>query len=266
MPILEDGQKNSAHQALIRSLKTRVPKILKLQTPDAPRAIVVVTAHWSEDQPTISSGEKHNLYYDYGGFPAAAYSLKYGASGAPGVAAELKTALEQAGLKPRMDPTRGWDHGVFIPFLLINPAADVPIVQLSVLQSEDPVQHMAMGQALAKLRDSNVAVVGSGFASFHNMGLMRGLMMGMMESKGVKSRLDGFAAALDPAILEDKVEEREKKLKEWRSFPSSYDAHPRGGAEHFLPLLVCAAAGGEGVAKSYKDEFLGVDIWSYYWE
>src|ERR1700755_2925454 len=66
----------------------------------------------------------------------------------------------------------GWDHGVFIPLLLIHPKADIPIIQLSVLDSEDPSTHYKMGQALSQLRDSNIAIIGSGFASFHNLRLM----------------------------------------------------------------------------------------------
>jgi aromatic ring-opening dioxygenase catalytic subunit (LigB family) len=103
MPVLGDP----AHKDIVASLTQRVPKILKLGTPDAPRAIVVVTAHWSEDKPTISSGEKHPLLYDYGGFPAAAYKLKYDAPGSPEVAEEVSTAFAEAGLNPVKDGKRG---------------------------------------------------------------------------------------------------------------------------------------------------------------
>ncbi|KAG6357297.1 hypothetical protein INS49_015175 [Diaporthe citri] len=240
MPVLGDP----GHASIVRSLKKRVPEILKLGTPEAPRAIVVVTAHWSEAQPTISSGSTHSLYYDYGGFPREAYQLRYPAPGSPEVAGEVRQALEDAGLKPVLDERRGWDHGVFVPFMLIHPAADVPIVQLSVLRSEDPGEHVRMGRALRGLRDSGVAVVGSGFASLHNFALMGPLMSGGPEKD---------------------AEEREKKLVGWRTFPRAYDIHPRHGAEHFMPLLVCAGAGGDEKAGAYKDDFVGVDIWSYYW-
>lgn len=103
MPLLGDP----GHKDIIKSLSQRVPKILKLGTPDAPRAIVVVTAHWSEDRPTISSGKKHSLYYDYGGFPAATYKLKYDAPGSPEVAEEVRQAFAKAGLDPVMNDKRG---------------------------------------------------------------------------------------------------------------------------------------------------------------
>lgn len=103
MPVLNDP----GHAALIKSLTTKIPSLLHLGTPSAPRAIVLVTAHWSTRQPTISNGEKHELYFDYGGFPDEAYKLKYDATGDPGVAGEVFEVLEKAGLGPRMDGERG---------------------------------------------------------------------------------------------------------------------------------------------------------------
>lgn len=228
----------------------------------------MVTAHWSEAQPTISSARSHSLYYDYGGFPQEAYNLKYPAPGSPEVAGQVKKALEEAGFQPVLDEKRGWDHGVFIPFLLINPSADVPIVQLSVLRSQDPSEHIRMGRALASLRDANVAIVGSGFASLHNLPLMISLMGAHGDPSAgriVKSKAREWNKALAESVLEKNLPDRDKKLQRWRELPHAYDMHPRQGAEHFMPLLVCAGAGGDATGKGYKDDFHGVDIWSYYW-
>jgi Catalytic LigB subunit of aromatic ring-opening dioxygenase len=103
MPVLGDP----GHKDIVDSLKTKVPEILRLNTPEAPKAIVVVTAHWSERVPTISNGKKHRLYYDYYGFPPESYKLKYDAPGSPEVAQEVYTALKEAGLKPEFDEERG---------------------------------------------------------------------------------------------------------------------------------------------------------------
>jgi aromatic ring-opening dioxygenase catalytic subunit (LigB family) len=103
MPLLGDP----SHKNIIKSLKTKVPKILHLNTPDAPRAIVLVTAHWSEATPTISNAPKHELYYDYYGFPPQAYKIKYDAPGEPSVAQEVYEALSAQGLKPKMNSKRG---------------------------------------------------------------------------------------------------------------------------------------------------------------
>lgn len=116
MPLLGDP----GHKEIVKSLKTRVPEILKLGTPEQPRAIVLVTAHWQTSQVTISSGERHQLYYDYGGFPKEAYSLKHDAPGSPEIAEEVRIALEKEGVKSVKDEKRGtiWQY----PLLRLIPA------------------------------------------------------------------------------------------------------------------------------------------------
>ncbi|CAI4212464.1 unnamed protein product [Parascedosporium putredinis] len=237
LPILGDPN----HGDIVASLSTRVPRILGLGTPRAPRAIIVVTAHWLEGHPTISSAPKHELYYDYYNFPEAAYSLKYDAPGSPEVAAEIRAAMLAEGLQPKLDAKRGWDHGVFIPFLLINPAADIPIVQVSVLESEDPAAHFRMGAALSKLRDSNVAIVGSGFASFHNLGILRRLRAptNHADLAGFRARSDTWNVALSQVVSRPTRAERLARLRCWRGLPHSFEMHPSGGGEHFMPLLRC---------------------------
>lgn len=150
--------------------------------------------------------------------------------------------------------------------LLINPKADVPIVQMSVLSSEDPAEHFKMGQALQKLRESNIAVVASGFATFHNLSLMLSMFRKGSKDPAFRARNDAWSLAVMDGIKDAEPDSRRKKLETWRNWPNAYEMHPRQGAEHFLPLIVAAGAGGPGEAKSYIDEFIGLDIYSYYWE
>src|SRR5690606_25164328 len=103
LPVLGDPN----HKAITHSLRNRVPKILGLGTARAPRAIVVVTAHWLEERPTVSSAERHALYYDYYNFPPESYSLRYDAPGSPAVADQMRAAMEAEGLQPVMNPERG---------------------------------------------------------------------------------------------------------------------------------------------------------------
>lgn len=109
MPILGDPD----HAQLIESMKTKVPEILGISsnssTPSPPKAIVLVTAHWSESRPHISSAQHHDLLYDYSGFPPETYKLKYPAPGSPEVAKEVFDLLDGAGLKPVLDEKRGLD-------------------------------------------------------------------------------------------------------------------------------------------------------------
>jgi aromatic ring-opening dioxygenase catalytic subunit (LigB family) len=146
--------------------------------------------------------------------------------------------------------------------LLINPAADIPIVQLSVLSSESPSSHFEMGRALARLRDSNIAIIGSGAASFHNLSL---LFSGVTSDAKFKSRNTEWSKAVMNAVLEKDVDKREKLFKGWRAWPGGFEMHPRDAGEHFMPLIVCAGAGEDQAAETYTDEFAGVEMFSYYW-
>ncbi|KAJ4362685.1 hypothetical protein N0V95_001393 [Ascochyta clinopodiicola] len=259
MPILGDP----SHAEITKSLQTKVPKILKLGTPEQPKAIVLVTAHWSTDKVTISSGARHELLYDYYGFPDEAYSLTHNAPGSPEVAGEVEKVLKEAGIECEKDAQRGWDHGVFIPMKLIDPKARIPIVQLSVLASESPTRSFAIGRALSALRAQNIAIVGSGFATFHNLRLM---FSAVSSTPDFKQKNTEWSDAVSDAATTADVKSREAKFEGWREWPNSYSMHPRGGAEHFLPLIVCAGAGGETVGRKYADGFRGLDMWSYYWD
>ncbi|EED23147.1 conserved hypothetical protein [Talaromyces stipitatus ATCC 10500] len=261
MPVLGDEY----HTDVTKSLQETIPRILRLGTPEAPRAILVITAHWSENYPTVSSADKHELYYDYRGFPPQSYSLKYDAPGSRRVAEEVGKALENEGLRPVLDDKRGWDHGVFIPFMLINPLANVPLVQISVLLSENAQDHLNMGRAFEKLRDSNIAILGSGFSSVHNLPVMLKISRGFLPMSSFQANYEAWNKSLTGAVLEENADERCRKLEKWRGFPHSDEMHPPARAEHFLPLLVCAGAAGDEKGEVLHDKFGEFDIYSYYW-
>ena len=136
--------------------------------PAGPEALLVVSAHWEEAVPTVTSGPQPSLIFDYSGFPPHTYELRWPAPGAPRLAARVGALLEGEGIASRADARRGFDHGVFVPLKLVFPDADVPTVQLSLREGLDPAAHLAMGRALAPLRDEGVLIVGSGM-SYHNM-------------------------------------------------------------------------------------------------
>src|SRR5690606_19088592 len=110
----------------------------------------------------IANGPAPALIYDYGGFPAHTYELTYPAPGDPELAARVGGLLADGGIAHRLDPTRGWDHGVFVPLKVMYPGADVPVVAVSLHRSLDPRTHLEVGRALAPLRDEGVLIVGSG--------------------------------------------------------------------------------------------------------
>src|SRR5580704_1520541 len=121
-----------------------------------PRAVLVVSGHWESQAFCATSHPRPPLIYDYYGFPEHTYRIQYPAPGAPGLAQEISELLLGNGINSETDPVRGFDHGVFIPFKVIYPHADVPIVQLSLKAGLDPAAHIALGRALAPLRHQDV--------------------------------------------------------------------------------------------------------------
>jgi aromatic ring-opening dioxygenase catalytic subunit (LigB family) len=199
-----------------------------------PKAAVVVSAHWMTPHATIGNAARHELYYDYYGFPAYTYALDYKPQGAPDVAGRVAELLGQAGIKSDMDDKRGIDHGVFVPLMLIYPDADVPIVPLSLRQDLDPAAHIAIGAALEKLRDEDVLIIATGM-SFHNMRALRN------PSAGGESRV--FDDWLGAAVESPNAADRNQALANWQSAPGARFAHPQ--EEHLIPLMVAAGAAGE---------------------
>ena len=138
-----------------------------------PRAIVVVSAHAEARGPVrVNAGARPALIYDFYGFPSALYALRYPAPGAPDLAREVAGAFANAGLDPVVDAQRGWDHGVWVPLRLLYPAADVPVVGVSLPVPRTPDVLLAMGRALAPLRERGVLLFGSG-GLVHNLHRLR---------------------------------------------------------------------------------------------
>jgi len=213
-----------------------------------PRAVLVISGHWEEDAFAVTGAANPPLIYDYYGFPEHTYQLKYPAPGDPALAAHSVSLLRDAGLPARTDQARGFDHGVFIPFMLIFPDADIPIVQMSLHHSLDPELHLRAGRALDTLRDEGVLIVGSGL-SYHNM---QGF--GGPNSKGVSEQFDAW---LNETLCKEIVDQR--ALVQWAAAPAARAAHPR--EEHLIPLMTAAGAGGDAAGlRIYNDRALGVTV------
>lgn len=215
----------------------------------APKALLVVSAHWEARVPTVMTAEKPPMLYDYYGFPPESYTIQWPAPGQPTVAARVRELLGAAGIESAEDPQRGFDHGTFVPLKLAYPAADVPTVQLSLQRGLDPAKHLAIGRALAPLRDEGVFIVGSGM-SYHNMG-----GFGDPEALPVS---ESFDAWLRDTVGRD-PRDRDARLVAWSTAPSARGAHPR--EEHLLPLMVIAGAAREDVGRaSFHGKIMGVRL------
>ena len=223
-----------------------------------PRAILVISAHWEKRFPTLTTGANPPLIYDYGGFPPESYTIQYPAPGSPALARETANFLEQAGMQAQTDPKRGFDHGMFVPLKLMYPGADVPCVQLSLMESLDPEEHIRMGEALQPLLQEGVLIVGSG-SSFHNMRAL--LTPGSGQDQATEFN-DWLIDTCSGPELDDGA--RRQRLVEWESAPHARYCHPR--EEHLIPLHVClGSAGGRRGEVVFNGEIMGLAMSSFWW-
>ena len=220
--------------------------------PEPPRGIVVVSGHWEEPVFTASAAPQPGMIFDYNGFPPHTYELSYPAPGAPALAARVVDLLQAAGLPARTTAERGFDHGVFVPFLLIDPDARIPVVPLSLKSDLNPAEHIAAGAALAALREEGILIVGSGM-SFHNM---RAFF-----TPAARAPSATFDQWLTQAV-ESAPATRRTALARWADAPGGRQSHPR--EEHLMPLMVAAGAGASSAGvRAFNDNVMMADISAY---
>jgi len=205
-----------------------------------PKAVLVISGHWEEARPTLNTAARPGMLFDYYGFPPDTYRLSYPAPGSPELAQRVRALLEEAGIATGTDDARGYDHGVFIPFMLIYPQADVPVLQLSLQQELDPKAHLALGRALAPLRDDGVLIVGSGM-SYHNLRAL------FTSDPRIDEASEAFDSWLTAAVEEKDAAARAERLAAWTTAPAALAAHPR--SEHLVPLFVAAGAAGDDLGR-----------------
>lgn len=239
LPLLQDPD----HQELTQTLQDLG------KTLSRPKAILVVSAHWESSTPRITAGPRPELIYDYSGFPLESYHLSYPAPGSPELAKEISKRLESAGFHPQLDSSRGFDHGLFVPLMLMFPEAEIPALQLSLLSSLDAKEHLALGAALRDLPAEDLLVVGSGF-SFHNMRAFFQPSPGGRDTQNLAFEAWLQETLGDPGLLEA---ERQDRLLQWERAPAARYCHPR--EEHLLPLHVCY-----GMAQRAADSTISLSV------
>ena len=239
MPLLGD----EGHQEMVENLKDIETKIKK------PSAIIVISAHWEEEIVTITSGANPSLIYDYYGFPEESYAIEYPCLGEPSLADQVFLLLSNGGIEVRKDKRRGFDHGLFVPLKIMYPEADIPCIQLSLVQSLSPVEHLKIGKALSGVNYDDLLIVGSGF-SFHNMKAF--FTTETSESKAMNEAFEKWLidTCSNPSIEE---EERTQRLSNWEQAPFARYCHPR--EEHLLPLHICY-----GFAQTACNEYFKLNI------
>jgi aromatic ring-opening dioxygenase catalytic subunit (LigB family) len=189
------------------------------------------------------------MLYDYYGFPPESYTITWPAPGDPALGARVGGLLTSAGFAAAADPSRGYDHGTFVPLKLAYPHADVPVLQLSLVRGLDPAQHLRLGAALAPLRDEDVLILGSGM-SFHNLRAFG--------DPGARAVAEQFHAWLEETVTLEPLA-RTQRLVGWTDAPGARVSHPR--EEHLLPLMVVAgAAAGDRGRTAFRGTVLGMPV------
>ena len=235
-------ERDTVYAELTAALSGIIPSL-----PQRPEAILMVSAHWEEDVFTVQSTLKPGMIYDYYGFPEYTYSINYTSSGNPALARDVVRLLRESGIAAGEDERRGYDHGMFSPMAIINPNADIPVVQLSLKTGLHPHEHIAMGKALRPLRKERIFIVGSGL-SYHNLRLF---------NYRAEQPSGEFDAWLRETVTQTRGRERNTLLEQWENAPSARIAHPR--EEHLLPLMVAVgcAEDQDGITTYNQTDFMG---------
>jgi 4,5-DOPA dioxygenase extradiol len=228
-----------------------------------PKAIVIASAHWLAHSPQVGGAAQPETIHDFSGFPRELYALRYPAPGAPALAAQVMELLDQAGLAPRLDPQHGLDHGAWVPLRLLYPAADIPVVPVSI-QPEPagadsaPARQYALGRALAPLREQGVLLIGSGSIT-HNLHDFRAGYSAEREAPYVRPFIGWIEQKLAAGDVDALLDYR-------RQAPFAQHAHPTD--EHLLPLFFALGAAGDGAHAQRIDAgvdlgFLAMDIYRF---
>ena len=228
-------------------------KAMVADLPQPPRAILMISGHWESDDAAVMASARPPMVYDYHGFPPETYQIVYPAPGAPDVAARALELLTGAGIAAHLDMSQGFDHGTFAPMAVMYPNADIPLFQISLLKSYDPAAHLAMGRALAPLRDEGVMIIGSGL-SYHNL---------RMFGPAAKDPSEAFDAWLGEALAKPPAQ-RIQAMIDWEQAPYARICHRE--EDHLVPLFVALGAAEDAKAsRIYHDKGLlgGVTASSY---
>lgn len=195
----------------------------------APRSILVVSAHYTKAPVTIGATTTRPLIYDFRGFPRSLYELRYATPGAPKLARRVQQLLTPLGAV-RSDPRRGLDHGAWIPLRWMAPKANVPVLTVS-MPTHDAKHLFKMGRALRPLRDEGVFLLASGNVT-HNL-----RRLGRGDQAPTPAWASGFDAWTKRVVQRGDVD----ALLDWQhKAPDARLNHPT--VEHFVPLLFAAGA------------------------
>lgn len=221
-----------------------------------PTAILAVSAHWEARSPMLSLSGAPETLHDFSGFAPALRRMQYPAPGAPALAERASSLIRGAGMVAELHPDRGLDHGAWVPLSAMYPETNVPVTQLSLVRHGTPAAHLALGRALAPLREEGVLILASG-AITHNFD--------WLDWRGEAAPLPQ-ARAYSDWVGERLADNDEHALLDYRAAEHGAGAHPSD--EHFLPLFVALGAAGEASPVRHQPRFAygSLSMDAYVWQ
>ena len=216
-----------------------------------PKAIISISAHYETDKPTVGGGGYPPTLHDFGGFEPELYQFYYRAPGEPALASQIAYLLTDNGIETVIDRARGFDHGTWVPLMLLYPDAGIPVVSLSVCPDYGPDFHYRMGKALRLLRREGILVMGSGSATHNLQEFFNGRYR---RDAPAPSWVRDFGEWLHDRVSAGAIDD----LLNYRSQgPYAEENHPT--EEHLLPFFVAlGAADDEAAARVHSSYTYGV--------
>ena len=211
-----------------------------------PDAIVIASAHYEASRLSVRAPAGFVTWHDFGNFDRELFDLRYEPPGHQSLAEEVRGLLDRHGLDPVRDPSDPIDHGAWVPLSLLFPAADVPLVMVSIDPNRDARWHYQVGQALAPLRQRNILVIGSGSISHNLREVFR-------PTSTDRAWVDAFTAWLEQNVRNG---DTDALLSAMENAPGALRNHPTD--EHLLPLFVAYGAGRGAPERLHASQTFGI--------
>lgn len=229
------------------------------QTQPRPKLIVMISAHNIQTHTTVGIAQQWQEWHDFGGFAPELYEMQYRPQGDSDFAQRLAQQLANTGLTVAITDDPALDHGAWVPLKLMYPAADVPVVTISLAQNMDAAAHWALGERLAEILPDDVLLIGSGSIT-HNLRDA----FSRMQSGRPEFAIEPYAAEYIAATYSALDTYTPDDWANWQNnLPHARRAHPT--PEHFLPLLIAKSAAGQSahhqaLHQSMSLGVLGMDV------
>jgi 4,5-DOPA dioxygenase extradiol len=196
-----------------------------------PRAVLAISAHWYLEGTFATVDERPATIHDFAGFPEELYQVRYPAPGAPDLARRVVDLVGEG--RAALSGEWGLDHGTWSVLVHLLPAAEVPVVQLSMDERLSASDHLAVGRALAPLRDEGVLVLASG-------NLVHNLHHAFGAGRRREPRTPDWAREFDVEIAEALARHDHDVLVRALATDAGCLSHPT--PDHYLPVLYAAGA------------------------